>query len=67
MRFTENVPGRAYNFFLFEYILYSHSNYAVTIHYSIICFKSYLCKVARVRNAIDENIYVIFPNSVFFV
>ena len=36
-------------------------------HCFILCFKSYLCSIGRVRNASDADIYVIFRNSIFFV
>jgi hypothetical protein len=35
------------------------------IHYLIICFKSYLCSICRVRNASDADIYVVFLHSFF--
>jgi len=37
------------------------------IHYLIICLKSYLRSIGRVRNASDADISVIFRNSFFFV
>ena len=37
------------------------------IHYLIICFKSYLCSIGRVRNASDADISVVIRNYFFFV
>jgi hypothetical protein len=34
---------------------------------TLVRFKSYLCSVARVRNASDTDISVIFPQVFFFV
>jgi hypothetical protein len=54
------VPLRAYNFFFLNmFCTNKHSNYAVT-HPLIICFKSYLCCIGRVRNESDADISVIF-------
>jgi hypothetical protein len=61
------IPVSACNFFFLN-MFYTHKHSIklckltlLVLNYLIVCFKSHLCSIGRVRNANDTDISVIFP------
>ena len=62
------IPMSVYIFFFLNmFFTHQHSIKLCnnTTKYLIICFKSYLCYIGRVRNRSDADISVIFPYFFF--